>query len=157
MVEGWRRRSLNSHQAVFALLYLGVLPTGAAQVMLVVINREAGPVFFSLVNYQVPIWSVIFGAVFLLEPLPPSLLLGLALILSGVALSQLGAPESAVSEPLDPGCGTPQGEGLSGFCHVMHTQHLHALRHAGQRHGYGAMNARVGLVHTAELSDEALA
>lgn len=73
-----------------ALLYLGVLPTGIAQLVLVVLNREAGPVFFSLVNYQVPVWSIIFGALVLSEPLPPSLFLGLAMILSGVALSQLG-------------------------------------------------------------------
>ena len=87
-VEGWP--ATLDRTSLLALLYLGILPTGVAQVVLVVLNREAGPVFFSLVNYQVPIWSVIFGAVFLLEPLPPSLLLGLALILGGVALSQLG-------------------------------------------------------------------
>ncbi|WP_371224361.1 DMT family transporter [Roseovarius sp. 2305UL8-3] len=75
---------------LWALLYLGILPTGIAQIILVTVIREAGPVFMSLVNYQVPIWSVIFGAVILLEPLPPSLLLGMAMILGGVALSQLG-------------------------------------------------------------------
>lgn len=74
----------------FAILYLGILPTGVAQIILVRVNREAGPVFFSLVNYQVPVWSVIFGAIVLSEPLPPSLLAGMALILGGVALSQLG-------------------------------------------------------------------
>jgi len=75
---------------LWALIYLGVLPTGIAQIVLVTVIREAGPVFMSLVNYQVPVWSVVFGAVILLEPLPPSLLLGMAMILSGVALSQLG-------------------------------------------------------------------
>lgn len=87
-VEGWPENV--DRTTLLALFYLGVLPTGVAQVVLVIVNREAGPVFFSLVNYQVPLWSVFFGAVFLLEPLPPSLLAGLALILSGVALSQLG-------------------------------------------------------------------
>lgn len=74
-----------------ALLYLGIFPTGVAQILLVQVIRDAGPVFMSLVNYQVPVWSVIFGAVILSEPLPPSLLLAMALILGGVALSQLGA------------------------------------------------------------------
>lgn len=74
-----------------ALLYLGLLPTGLAQILLVQVIRDAGPVFMSLVNYQVPVWSVIFGATLLAEPLPPSLLLGMGLILGGVALSQLGA------------------------------------------------------------------
>ncbi len=78
-------------KSLFALLYLGILPTGVAQILLVMVIREAGPVFMSLVNYQVPIWSVVFGTLVLTEPLPPSLLLGLVLILSGVALSQLGA------------------------------------------------------------------
>ena len=78
-------------KALFALLYLGVLPTAVAQVLLTHVIRDAGPVFMSLVNYQVPLWSVFLGALILSEPLPPSLLLGLAMILSGVALSQLGA------------------------------------------------------------------
>lgn len=80
-----------TQKSFWALLYLGILPTGVAQILLVQVNREAGPSFFGLVNYQVPVWSVILGAVVLSEPLPPSLLLALALILSGVALSQFGA------------------------------------------------------------------
>ena len=74
-----------------ALIYLGVLPTGIAQLLLTIVIREAGPVFLSLVNYQVPLWSVFLGMVFLAEPLPPSLFLAVGLILGGVALSQLGA------------------------------------------------------------------
>ncbi len=74
-----------------ALLYLGLLPTGIAQLLLVRIVREAGPTFMSLVNYQVPLWSVLLGALVLAEPLPPSLFLALGLILAGLALSQLGA------------------------------------------------------------------
>ena len=76
---------------LLALLYLGVLPTAAAQFLLTMVIREAGPVFMSLVNYQVPLWSVFLGAIILSEPLPPSLLLAMVLILGGVMLSQLGA------------------------------------------------------------------
>lgn len=83
--EGWNAMS------ILALFYLGLLPTGVAQVLLVRVNREAGPSFFGLVNYQVPVWSVFLGALVLSEPLPPSLIAGLALILGGVALSQWGA------------------------------------------------------------------
>lgn len=78
-------------KALFALLYLGLLPTGVAQLVLTQVIRDAGPVFLSLVNYQVPLWSIFLGALILAEPLPPSLLVGGALILAGVALSQLGA------------------------------------------------------------------
>ena len=78
-------------KVILALLYLGILPTGVAQLMLTQVIRDAGPVFMGLVNYQVPVWSVILGAIVLSEPLPSSLLLALGLILAGVALSQLGA------------------------------------------------------------------
>lgn len=77
-----------SLQGGLALLYLGVLPTGVAQILLVQVNSEAGPSFFGLVNYMVPVWSVVLGGLILAEPLPPSLLAGMTLILGGVALSQ---------------------------------------------------------------------
>lgn len=88
-VEGWPA-DLGA-RPLLALLYLGLLPTGVAQILLVQTIRDAGPVFMSLVNYMVPLWSVIFGAVLLREALPPSLFLGMGMILGGVALSQLGA------------------------------------------------------------------
>jgi drug/metabolite transporter (DMT)-like permease len=53
--------------------------------------RTAGPVFLSLVNYQVPMWSVLLGALILGEALPPSLIWAMMLILVGVGLSQFGA------------------------------------------------------------------
>ena len=83
--------ALPEGRSLYALLYLGLLPTGVAQIVLVLVIKDAGPVFMGLVNYQVPVWSVIFGVTILAEPLPPSLVLAMALILSGVALSQLGA------------------------------------------------------------------
>ncbi len=73
------------------LAFLGLVPTAAANFLRVLVVRSAGPVFMSLVNYQVPVWSVCLGAVVLSEPLPVSLLWSLALILTGVGLSQYGA------------------------------------------------------------------
>ncbi len=70
---------------------LGLIPTAAANLLRVIVVRSAGPVFMSLVNYQVPLWSVLLGAAFLGEPLPPALLWALVFILTGVALSQWGA------------------------------------------------------------------
>ena len=80
-----------SWQVIVALIYLGVVPTGVAQLILVQVVRDAGPVFMGLVNYQVPIWSVVFGTLILSEPVPPSLMFALVMILSGVAISQAGA------------------------------------------------------------------
>ncbi|WP_372884912.1 DMT family transporter [Shimia sp.] len=86
--EGLPQRA--SALSVAAILYLGVLPTAVAQVLVIQVIRDAGPSFMSLVNYQVPVWSAVIGAAILGEPLPPSLWLALVLILSGLGLSQLG-------------------------------------------------------------------
>ena len=76
---------------LFVLLFLGLVPTAGASLLRVLVIRTAGPVFMSLVNYQVPVWSVVLGGLILSEPLPPSLLTALFLILCGVGLSQYGA------------------------------------------------------------------
>ncbi len=78
-------------RTVLVLAILGLVPTAGANLLRVLVIRSAGPVFMSLTNYQVPVWSVVFGATILGEPLPPTLLIALALILAGVALSQYRA------------------------------------------------------------------
>ncbi|MGR3623287.1 DMT family transporter [Pseudophaeobacter sp.] len=78
-------------RALLAVLYLGLLPTALAQVLLVQVARSAGPGFLSTVNYQVPVWSVFFGALLLNETLPPQLFAALALILGGLLLSRAPA------------------------------------------------------------------
>lgn len=83
--------AMPDRMSMFWLVLLGLVPTAGANFLRVLVVRTAGPVFMSLTNYQVPIWAVVMGAIFLSEPLPPSLLLALLLILGGVALSQWGA------------------------------------------------------------------
>jgi drug/metabolite transporter (DMT)-like permease len=78
-------------QTLAVLALLGLVPTAAANILRVVVIRTAGPTFMSLTNYIVPVCSVVLGALVLSEPLPPSLLWALALILAGVFLSQWGA------------------------------------------------------------------
>ena len=75
--EGW-----------MALAYLGLIPTAAAYLLKVAIVRSAGPSFMSLVNYQVPIFAVLLGALVLGESLPRQLWIALALVLFGVGISQ---------------------------------------------------------------------
>ena len=89
VVEGWP--PMPDHRTLLVLCFLGLVPTAAANLLRVSVVRTAGPVFMSLTNYQVPIWSVTLGAILLGEPLPSSLLLALVLILTGVGLSQFGA------------------------------------------------------------------
>jgi drug/metabolite transporter (DMT)-like permease len=75
-------------KAALAIVYLGLFPTALATIMLVYVINKAGPTFMSLVNYQVPIWAIIFGVVFLNEELPASFLGALVLILLGLGVSQ---------------------------------------------------------------------
>ena len=80
-----------SQQTMIVITVLGLISTAAANLLRVLVIREAGSTFMSLVNYQVPVWSVIMGALILGEPLPATMLLALLLILSGLAVSQFGA------------------------------------------------------------------
>ncbi len=77
-------------QAVAGVLYLGVFPTALATLLLVFVVQTAGPSFLSLVNYMVPVWALLIGAVVLSEPVPPQFLAGLVLILAGLGVSQSG-------------------------------------------------------------------
>ncbi len=78
-------------QILGVLAFLGLIPTAAANFMRVSVVRTAGPVFLSLLNYQVPIWSILLGAWFLNETLPGTLIWATILILAGVGLSQYNA------------------------------------------------------------------
>jgi len=83
--------ALPDTRTLWYVAFLGLVPTAAANLLRVTVVRSAGPVFLSLVNYQVPVWSVLLGALILGEALPPSLIWAMALILAGVGLSQYGA------------------------------------------------------------------
>lgn len=71
-----------------AILVLAIGPTAGALLLMLKILETAGPPFLSLVNYQVPIWAVVFGAFFLGEDISPRLGVALGLILIGLAVSQ---------------------------------------------------------------------
>ncbi len=71
-----------------AIIILGLIPTAFATLLRVSIIRSAGSVFMTLVNYQVPIWSMVFGAWILSEALPLRFYVALLMILSGLAISQ---------------------------------------------------------------------
>ena len=91
---------LPSPRGLLLIALLGLVPTAAANLLRIVVIRSAGPVFMSLTNYQVPLWSVALGVIFLGEPLKASLLWALVLILIGVALSQYGALKRLFTRPL---------------------------------------------------------
>lgn len=74
--------------SMLAIVALGLIPTALAALLRVTVIRSAGPSFMTLTNYQVPLWSVLFGVVFLQESLPLPFFAALALILAGLAVSQ---------------------------------------------------------------------
>ena len=74
--------------STIAIIFLGIVPTALAALLRVYTIRSAGAVFLTLVNYQVPVWSMIFGAWILSEILPVRFFIALGLIMIGLIISQ---------------------------------------------------------------------
>ncbi len=73
-----------------AIVLLGVLPTAIATlIMLAIVNRQ-GASFFSQINFLVPLFGVLFGALILFERPPPNAYGALVIILLGVAVARSG-------------------------------------------------------------------
>ena len=82
--------------AAAALFALGALSTALATVVFFHLVGRAGPTFMSLINYLIPVWAVLLGAVVLDERLPARAFAALGLILGGVVLSRFqGRPREA--------------------------------------------------------------
>lgn len=79
-------RSVPSPESLLALVILVLFSTAIAWVMFFHLIRKLGSGPASSVSYLVPMFGVIFGALFLAEPVGLSTLLGFGLVLGGVAL-----------------------------------------------------------------------
>jgi drug/metabolite transporter (DMT)-like permease len=77
-------------ESVAAIAVLGVIATALSTVLFFRLVQGPGPAFLSIVNYLVPAWAVLVGAIILNEPLSGVMLGGLALILTGIAISEAG-------------------------------------------------------------------
>ncbi len=75
---------------VVAVAVLGVVNTGGAYLLYFYLVREAGATRTSLVTYLIPAIGLIFGIVFLAEPLRIVVVAGLLVILTGVFLVDRG-------------------------------------------------------------------
>ena len=73
-----------------AILVLGLLPTGATSVLILMVVRRAGAGFFALSAYAAPLVALALGVVWLREPVLPRQVVGLALILAGLAAAGTG-------------------------------------------------------------------
>jgi len=72
--------------SMLALGFLGVLGTGVASILYFYLITRTGARFTSLLNYLVPVWATLLGAVILDEKLSITVWLALILILSGLVL-----------------------------------------------------------------------
>ena len=80
--------TIGGPRPTIAIIALGFIPTALAALIRVATIRSAGAVFMTLVKYQVPLWSMLFGAWILNEILPLRFFAALGLILLGLAISQ---------------------------------------------------------------------
>ena len=77
-----------SSTSLSGVIFLALFPTGLATILLTILIRRAGPPFLSLVNYQVPVWAVLIGAVILSETILSHFITSLLVILGGLAMAQ---------------------------------------------------------------------
>ncbi len=75
--------------AIFAVVLLGLLATGLANLLMLALLRRTGAGFFAQINFLVPLFGVFWGFVILSERPTPSALAALALILAGIAISRV--------------------------------------------------------------------
>lgn len=83
-----------SAEALFAIVLLGVFSTALAAVFYFRLIERAGPAFVSQLNYLIPVWAVVLGAIVYGERPGVSDYLAMAVILAGIALSQFGRTTS---------------------------------------------------------------
>jgi drug/metabolite transporter (DMT)-like permease len=89
----WLDRPWNlalSAESIASVIWLGLFATALATIIYFRVIQTAGPTFLSLINYLIPTVALTAGAIVLDEELVGGILVGMALILAGLAISQLG-------------------------------------------------------------------
>lgn len=75
--------------ALFAVVWLGLLGSGAAYLIFFRLLGHWGATRTSLVAYLLPIWGIVLGALVLQEAIDARLIAGTALVIAGIALVNL--------------------------------------------------------------------
>jgi len=73
-------------EAFLAVLWLGLIGSGAAYLIFFRLLQNWGATRTSLVAYLLPIWGIVLGGLVLSEPIDARLLAGTALVIAGIGL-----------------------------------------------------------------------
>lgn len=73
---------------ILSLLYLGIVPTGIATMVMVIFTQKAGSTFVSYNTYLIPIVGVLTGFIFLDEALKETTILSIIFIAIGIYIAQ---------------------------------------------------------------------
>ena len=96
-LQGFEWVSNTSQSAIWAVILLGVFPSGLATIIYFRVIRHAGPAFLSQINYLIPVWAVLLGIVFGGESLTVNAVVALVVILVGIAIAQKNRSATAES------------------------------------------------------------
>jgi drug/metabolite transporter (DMT)-like permease len=86
-------------EALFAVIWLGLLGSGAAYLIFFRLLSHWGATRTSLVAYLLPIWGIVLGAMVLSEPIDTRLILGTVLVIAGIALVNWRVPFRRSRQP----------------------------------------------------------
>ncbi len=88
---------LPSDAALWALIYLGVFPTGIAYILRFYLINKVGYSTFSMSVNMIPVFGIFMGYLLLGEQLRPQVLIALALVLLGLHFMRSGGPQASAS------------------------------------------------------------
>ena len=74
----------------FSLIMLGIFCTAIATIIYFQILQTSGASFISIMNYLIPMWSILFGVIFFNERLFINYFIGLSFVIIGINISQKG-------------------------------------------------------------------
>lgn len=86
--QGFGNITSLTNGAIYAIVWLGVVPTGIASILYFSLVERAGPSFISNVNYLIPVLAFFSGIVVLNEAVTSLSLVSVAVILCGIALTR---------------------------------------------------------------------
>ncbi|MDH3218734.1 MAG: DMT family transporter [Gammaproteobacteria bacterium] len=83
-----------SQDSMFAVVWLGIGPTGIATIVLFAVIDRAGPTFLSTINYLIPVVAFLCGAWLLSEAVTWQHFVALAAILGGIGITRIRASQA---------------------------------------------------------------